>query len=258
MEDNFKTSKRQESRIIAGLILVCVGVALLLRNAGYPFLPHWLFSWPVILILIGIYSGFKHNFRNNTWIILIGVGSFFLFDRFVPELKLAPAFWPVVIIAIGVLCILRPNRNRWLHYNDDEKKNDPNVMSGSKWGQAETGNYATDNNDFLKISSVFSGVQRNIVSKNFQGGRISCVFGGADIDFTQADLTGKKEIRLEVIFGGVKLVVPPHWTVYNEIDGVFHGVDDKRKYKGETNIDPEKVLLLKGSVTFGGVEIKSY
>ncbi|MGG9962752.1 LiaF transmembrane domain-containing protein [Ferruginibacter sp. SUN106] len=257
MENNFKSDKRQEGRIFAGIILVGVGAALLMRNSGFPF-PNWLFSWPVILILVGIYSGFKHNFKNNTWIIMIGIGGFFLVDRFIPDMKLAPYFWPVIIIAAGVLFILRPDRNRWLHNHNDEKKNDPDTIAGSTWQKTESNNYETDSTDFLKVSSVFSGIERSMVSKNFQGGRISCVFGGADIDLTQADIQGKKEIRFEVVFGGVKLIVPPNWVIYNQIDGVFHGVEDKRRYNAAVDAAAEKVLILKGSVVFGGVEIKSY
>ena len=66
MENNFSDKRKDEGRIIGGLILVGVGAALLLRNTGFP-LPYWLFSWPMILILIGIYSGVKHNFRNSRW-----------------------------------------------------------------------------------------------------------------------------------------------------------------------------------------------
>jgi hypothetical protein len=258
MDNNFRDKRRQEGRIFAGLILVGVGAALLLRNSGFP-LPYWLFSWPVILILVGLYSGVKHSFRNNTWIILMGIGGYFLIDKSMPELRLAPYFWPVVIIAMGVLFILRPHRNGWLCNKDDEKKNDPNVIAGSSWERSnDGGSYSADSSDFIKMSSVFSGVKRNVVSKNFQGGKISCVFGGADVDLTQADIQGKTEIRFEVVFGGVKLVVPPHWIVYNELDGVFHGVDDKRKFNNVTGSPSEKIIILKGSVVFGGVEIRSY
>ena len=260
MDNNFNIKRRQEGRIFAGLILVGVGAALLLRNSGFP-LPYWLFTWPVILILIGIYSGLKHNFRNNTWIILMGIGGFFLVDKFMPQMKLAPYFWPVIIIGIGLVFILRPSGNRWLHNWDNEKKNEADTIAGTTWEQTatdSTSNFTSDGKGFLKVSSVFSGIERNIVCKNFQGGKISCVFGGADIDFTQADMQGEKEIRFEVVFGGVKLVVPPNWTVHNQIDGVFHGVEDKRKYNAAADTTNDKVLVLKGSVIFGGVEIKSY
>ena len=78
MENKMNEKGRQENRVFGGLILIVVGAALLLRNAGFP-LPYWLFSWPVILILVCVYSGVKHKFANNTWIILVAIGSFFLF-----------------------------------------------------------------------------------------------------------------------------------------------------------------------------------
>ena len=258
MDNKFKGERREEGRIIAGLILVCVGAALLLRNTGFP-MPYWLFSWPVILILIGIYSGVKHNFRNSSWAIMIAIGAFFLIDRIIPGLSLAPYFWPLLIIAAGVIFILRPKRDRWIDYQDNQKKNMTDNITPIDWEQTKmNAEFTTDSTDYLKVDSVFSGVKRNIVSKNFQGGKIACVFGGADIDFTQADIQGKVMIKLDVVFGGAKLIVPPHWTIYNEIDGAFHGVDDKRKYSTVTGLNPNKVLVLKGSVVFGGVEIKSY
>ena len=261
MEKKFNGERREEGRIIAGLILVGVGAALLLRNTGFP-LPYWLFSWPMILILVGIYSGVKHNFRNSSWMVMIAVGGFFLVDRMIPGLSLAPYFWPVLIIALGVIFILRPKKEHWGSFTDDEKKNTSTDMNNNNWQQPaisnDYSNYATGSTDELRVNSIFSGIQRNIVSKNFQGGKIACVFGGADIDLTQADIQGKTMIKFEVVFGGAKLIVPPHWTVFNEIDGVFHGVDDKRKFNTAMSINPEKVLILKGSVVFGGVEIRSY
>jgi predicted membrane protein len=258
MENNFNSKRTDEGRIIAGLILVGVGAALLLRNTGFP-MPYWLFSWPVILILIGIYSGVKHNFKNNSWIVMIAVGGFFLIDRIIPGLSLAPYFWPVLIIALGVIFIIKPKREKWIDISENEKKSTADSITPIDWTERkEKDGFATDSSDYLKVDSIFSGVQRNVVSKNFKGGKISCVFGGADIDLTQADINGKVEIKFEVVFGGAKIIVPPHWTVFNQIEGVFHGVDDKRKFNATTGIDPEKTLVLKGSVVFGGVEIKSY
>ena len=258
MENNFKDKRRDEGRIIGGLILVGIGAALLLRNTGFP-LPYWLFSWPMILILVGIYSGVKHNFRNSGWMVMIAVGGFFLVDRIIPGLSLAPYFWPVLIIGLGLIFILKPKRDKFMEVPDDEKKNGENSITPVDWKESKVNSgFTTDSNDFLKVDSVFSGVQRKVVSKNFRGGKVACVFGGADIDLSQADINGKVEIKFEVVFGGTKIIVPPHWTIYNQIDGVFHGVDDKRKFNTSVGMNPEKILLLRGSVVFGGVEIKSY
>lgn len=247
---------KENGRVIGGLILVAVGVTLLLRNMGF-FMPHWLFSWPMILILVGIYSGFKHNFRNNSWIILIGIGSFFLVSKFIPSLSLEPMFWPLVIIGAGIVFILRPGGNNWTGIKSDDRYNSwKNGSTGVM--QREQNEASIDSSDYLVVRSVFSGVNKNVVSKNFQGGRISCVFGGTEIDLTQAEITGPVILKFEVVFGGAKLVVPAHWAVQNEIDGIFHGVDDKRSFNPSASINPDKVLILKGSAVFGGIEIRSY
>jgi hypothetical protein len=259
MENSKGTRNYDGGRVVAGLILVGVGAFLLLRNMGF-WLPGWLFSWPMILILVGIYSGVKHNFRNNGWIILVGVGGFFLVSDFIPSLGLQPLFWPLVIIGVGILFILRPNKKSWIDFKADININKQTTSTTDVYGVTQSPVVAgsIDSSDFLNVRSVFSGVVKNIVSKNFQGGRISCVFGGAEIDLSQADINGTVILKLEAVFGGVKLVIPPHWSVQNDIEGVFHGIDDKRRFNPDATINPGKILILKGSAVFGGVEIRSY
>ena len=254
MNNNTDFKNRDNSRIVGGLIIIAVGAVLLLRNTGVYF-PRWLFSWPMILILVGIYSGFKHNFRNPSWMILIGIGTFFLVQKFIPGLSREPLFWPLVIIAGGVLFMLRPRKNPFVWTNDKDQNN----MGGSNTTYLGTqSGVVPDASDTINVRSVFSGVKRSMLSKNFQGGNISSIFGGSEIDFTQADINGQVVIRFEVLFGGAKIIIPSHWAVQNEIDGVFHGVDDNRRFNPDAALNPGKVLILKGSVTFGGVEIRSY
>ncbi len=257
MEKNKNFKERSESgRIAGGLILVAVGAVLLLRNTGF-IMPPWLFTWPMILILVGIYSGFKHNFKNNSWMIITGVGIFFLVSRFIPSLGLEPLFWPLLIIGAGVIFILRPGRQNFLNFkqgvDDDKLKTAPTNFSIVKGTDA-----ALESSDYLLVRSVFSGVKKNIVSKNFQGGQISSVFGGAEINLNQAEITGTVQIKFDVVFGGAKLIVPAHWTVQNEIEGVFHGVDDNRNFNPSAATNADKILILKGSAVFGGIEIRSY
>jgi Domain of unknown function (DUF5668) len=120
MDNNLKRKKKQEGRRVAGLILTGVGAALLLRNAGL-LTPYWLFSWPLLLIVIGLVSGIRHNFRNKTWIILMGTGGFFLLNSFIPGLRLAAYFWPAVIIALGIVFMVCPKKNSRMHCMDNEK-----------------------------------------------------------------------------------------------------------------------------------------
>jgi len=107
-----------------------------------------------------------------------------------------------------------------------------------------------------EINSVFGGTKRKILSKDFKGGEINTVFGGNDIDLSQADINGTATFETNIVFGGVKLIVPAHWQIKSEVDCVFGTVEDKRR---DTNVSAEnKTLVLKGGVVFGSIEIKSY
>ena len=97
----------ERNKLLAGLIVVGIGCLFLAREMG-AYIPHWIFSWPMLLIVIGIYSGVKNQFQNSTWFILILVGSAFLVRRFLPEFNLAHYTWPVIIIIIGIFIMTKP------------------------------------------------------------------------------------------------------------------------------------------------------
>ena len=208
--------------------------------------------------------GFKHNFRNASWAIMIGLGSLFLLQREMPEIGLKEYIWPIAIIGAGLIFLLKPKRDkkwcreRWYDKHKQEYQSSGYTPFNPTPGPGAASEPFISSDDTFVIKSVFSGVQRRVLSKNFKGGKISCVFGGAEVDFMQADIQGTVELRMEEVFGGIKLLIPQSWTVRNEIDGVFHGVEDKRYSLGNPTTDENKILILRGSAVFAGVEIRSY
>lgn len=246
---------RHDNRIWLGIFFIVGGALLLFYKMGAP-IPDWIFSWEVLVIAIGLLTGIKHGFRNSSWIILVGIGSIFLLDRQIPDAQFHDYLVPIIIIAVGALFIVRPRNscNRHNRRLEREWRNAGNNDTGIPAPEDQ----ATTCDDYIRINSIFSGVKRTIISKNFQGGSISCAFGGAEIDLTQADINGKIVLRMEEVFGGIKLMIPPQWIVQNEIDGVFHGVDDKRNINSTIQPNPNKILVLKGSCVFAGIEIKNY
>lgn len=66
-----------------------------------------------------------------------------------------------------------------------------------------------------------------------------------------------KPVTLEIttIFGGTKLIIPSNWEIKSEAVMIFGGIEDKRRMQTITG-QPEKTLILKGTVLFGGIEIK--
>jgi predicted membrane protein len=234
-----------------GVLFVLIGIAALLKAALVP-LPYWMFTWPMLLIVVGIFVGIRHGFRGMSWVLMILIGGAFLADHIYPDFEMRRYTWPAVLIVMGLFFIFRPRR-RW-HYDQDEKKNPVSGTSPDPVTNPE-GTYSKE--DFVNATSVFGGTKKIIISKNFKGGDLLSIFGGTELDLSKADINGKAILELINIFGGTKLIIPSNWTVKSEAAVIFGGIEDKRSVTPAAD-GSEKILLLKGTVMFGGVDIKSY
>ena len=98
-----RISKRREN-ITGGLLLLGIGGLLLARQVGAD-LPSWLFTWPMILIIVGLFVGAKTQFRDFGWLILIGIGVFFLVDK-MQDIPIREFLLPIGIITVGLVILL--------------------------------------------------------------------------------------------------------------------------------------------------------
>ncbi len=177
--------------------------------------------------------------------------------------------WPIIIIALGLMFIFAPKGSSTCRARRFQRRkmfrermmarrgfpaNQHNPITAEPLTQ-ET-NYDDTVETDLDIVSIFGGVKKKVLSKQFRGGEIVCAFGGAQINLANADFTSPIELELVQIFGGTKLVVPANWEIRSEIAAIFGGVDDKRPQPA--NVAPEKTLILKGTIIFGGVEVNSF
>ena len=67
----------RNASIAKGTLFLIIGTAILLRQIPETrhLMPDTIFGVHTLLILIGIYNGIKHNFRNIAWLVLIIIGS---------------------------------------------------------------------------------------------------------------------------------------------------------------------------------------
>ncbi len=228
----------QNNRAIIGVVLVLVGLFLVMRNTGlFPhFIEEIIFSWPMLLLTIGLVITIGSSGSKTSGIIVMAVGAFFLIPQIFRETFDINMFWPSIFIIIGIVFIFS-KRKGWNSVN-------PTTQVGD---------------DYIDYVHVFSGGERQIVSDNFRGGKVTAVFGGSEIDLTKARLApGVSELELACVFGGTTIIVPDDWNVKIEVVPVLGGFGDSRKLHPGRAVDTTKQLIIKGAVVFGGGEVKSY
>jgi hypothetical protein len=102
--------------------------------------------------------------------------------------------------------------------------------------------------------NVFSGSEIASHSKEFQGGSISAIFGGAEVDLRDALPTPDARLDIFTAFGGVEVKVPDGWQV--EVKGLplFGGIENATAKEAVAANAPR--LSISATVLFGGLEIK--
>lgn len=249
---NERRLRRFNERPLIGLLIIAAGVLILLRNLDFPF-PDFLFTWPMIVILVGFVMAVREGFKPGGWLIVIAVGVFFLSRNFLfPDFELRTFFWPAILIAVGLSFVIGWNkmscRRNKISTDSNFIKDDTSFVTGASVDDS-------NGEDVVDAAAVFGAVKKNVYAKNFKGGEVVCIFGGTEINLMQADFTGTIKIEVVCIFGGATLIIPPHWQIRSEASAIFGGIEDKRPRPA--GISTDKIVILDGFVMMGGIDIKS-
>lgn len=251
--------EHRRGKVMGGIAIVLVGSLFLARELGVIF-PEWLFTWKTLLITIGLFAGIKHGFRNAGWLVPVAIGGVYLASDLYPELAIRPLIWPVIIIFIGLVIIFKPHRSRHAHWRRWHRHRHRHqhryYQQKYNFDFTKAENTSDDSFDFV---AFMSGIKKNILTKNFRNGEVTVVFGGAKVDFSQADLDYSPTLEVTNVLGGTQLIIPANWEIRSEIVCVFGNVEDKRPQIPAPGTDEgRKVLVLKGTIFMGGLEIRSF
>jgi len=251
LNNNITTNR--SGRMLSGLVIVIIGLAFLLDNMGFD-IPHWVFSWHTFLIVIGIFVGVRRNFKGAGWLIMVLIGSYYTIDDITGlDFDASKYALGIGLVILGGYLVLKPKgdflNRRKNRFNNTFNTGNDNLNTG------QTKNSTSQ--DFVEATAVFGASNQVVYSKNFRGGDITVVFGGADINLTQADFTENPVFDITAVFGGVKLIVPPNWIIKTNGTPIFGSIEDKRGHLMQTG-EMQKTLIIDGTVLFGGIEIKSF
>lgn len=242
---------QRRAKITAGILIVTFGTLFLLHRLDFN-IPKYLFGWQMILMAVGVVSIVRHKFKKIFGYALVFIGGLFLFQSWYPQSFDKDIIFPVIIILIGLMVLFkrkkkpfgrehgRFSREQWRRMHDAER-----------FGEVSS-------EDYLDTVNFFSGLKKNVTSQNFKGADIVTVFGGTDVNLSNADFEERVVIDISCVFAGTTLNIPNNWQINSDVTSVFGGIEDKRPLELVEKAENKKIVVLHGSCIFGGIEITSF
>lgn len=250
METNhYENRHRSTGGYLVAVICILLGVLFLGRNTGLipPDVFHLLLSWPMVLIVWGVFTLFRRHFTWGTLLILAGL--YFLFPRleWISNDWLR-TYWPLALVVLGCMLLWKKKRT----YGEGEQSNhDRSFRKGSRpftWEGTQEG--------YVDSDISFTSVKYIVLDPVFKGGRLDVSFGGISLDLRRTALSAPETLlTIDSSFSGIELYVPDHWIIRVEVSSFLGGCNDRRYLSEEP--DTEHVLILRGDLNFSGIEIKS-
>lgn len=233
------------------LPLIAVGVVWQLKNMGIITydLFHLIISWQMLLMYIGLYSIFCRRivgglvtFLAGAWFLMLQIGWL--------ENDWFHVYWPLALIVAGVAMLFKPRRDsghHWKQHHRDFRK------EGSCVGK----DCFINTDGYVESGNIFGSVQQIILDPVFKGAKLKVLFGGTVLDLRHTKLEGKETfIEIDCTFGGIEICVPPNWNLNFQVHPIMGSCEDKR-FNHTIEIDSEHQLIVRGDITFGGLEIKN-
>ena len=248
------------STMVFGALLVIMGVLWILNNTEVIdfSIREW---WPIILIFIGVFHLSKQHRVFDFFgglMILLGV-LFLLTENNFIYIHNMWRYWPIVLILLGLHIILErgsspqapPQTNSTINAGPSSSSQS---NEESKQETCKHSSFVSDS-DLLEHSCLMGAFESRHTSKNFKGGNVSVVLGGAEINLREAELAPEGAVLyLSAIFGGIDIRVPTHWDIEVHPSAVLGGVGAKCS---NTQASSSKRLVIHAHATFGGIDIKN-
>jgi hypothetical protein len=218
-------------RLILGLGIASIGVLFTLDNLGVLDAGAWMRGWPILLLLYG--GGLLVTASTTAEVvgaaIWMVVGGGLLLDNLDLLRVHVWDFWPLALVAVGVLLVVRAVR--------------PRPLSG-------------DEGSYLHAFAFMSGVTRKSNSFAFEGGSLTALMGGVEVDLRNARMVRQQAVLdCFAFWGGLDIKVPPGWAVTGRVFPVMGGFEDKTTPPAPEDVTGE--LVITGWVTMGGIVIKN-
>ena len=238
-------------RRVWGIFLAGIGVVFLLSNMGL-LPPHvWNYIWPLGLVFWGAAMLLRGPGSNQYW-----------------ERRSARREWrnqrrQEKWERKGWASSGYPGPTGNAQTNTDTTDSSQNNFDDASSGHTRAGGFhATTSSVASRLSeyAILGGVKRRIDSQEFEGGHVTAVMGGVELDLSRAG-TKLPEVVIEAnaLLGGVELRVPADWDVVVRGMGILGGYEDATRPPVNMGAAgaPRPRLIVTGQALLGGVTVQN-
>lgn len=238
---------KNATKILFGVVAILAGVlyfgdALDLWSISLSFAGWWTLF--LIVPAIGSMITSKINLGNS---ILLGLGLWLLVQQqnWFDNDNLRRASFAVILVVIGIVLILSEFRKK-KHYTNSS---DTDIV---EHGTVYSNHASESSDDHPSYFTAFGSNTIKNVSKSFKGGDAVSIFGGMEIDLSNAIPSGNAKFNVTSIFGGVDIVAPKGFNIVTDGVSLLGGCDNQVKNEGNDDLP---IFTIKYFTMFGGIDI---
>ena len=233
MEPTSTTARpRITAQVLFGLIVIVVGIVFTLANLGIIEADQYLSYWPAGLVAVGLLKLWQardgHGIFGGSFMVVVG-GWMLLEHIAVIRIDIRDV-WPLFLVFLGGYLMFK----------------------GFGGGRRTS---TADSTAHITALAIMAGVVRRSSSTAFEGGDLTAIMGGCDIDLRRASIAGDEAvIDVFAFWGGIELKVPQDWHVIGRVTPLMGGYEDKTQTQPA---QASKRLVIRGLAIMGGIDVKN-
>lgn len=228
-----KTQHRGPStQLVIGFVIIALGIVFLLQTLGladFSSLTAWI---PSLIVLLGVWVLISSRFTNwgGALILIVFGGIAQLAALDVVSWSNVWRLWPLALVIIGLSIVVNRARGH------------DSVLP--------------EENNAVKLFALFSGSSTRSTAQEFAGGEITALFGGVELDIGDVQVADPPAVlHVFAMFGAAEIKASPDMLIHSQVTPIFGGFEDKRRQRKALPGESAEILI-KGTVLFGGIEIK--
>lgn len=217
-----------------GVIVIVVGVLFTLDNLDIIDATDYLQYWPAGLVAVGLLKLWQVRQGQGVvgGLFLVGLGTWMLLEKIVAIQIRIHDVWPLFFVFLGGYMV-------WKGFGGARRPR------------------PVDDNARVSALAIMAGVVRGNNSPAFEGGDLTAIMGGCEIDLREASIAPGTDALIDVFafWGGIEIRVPEDWTVMSRVTPLMGGLEDKTRPVSKEAL--RKRLILRGIAIMGGVGVKN-